>query len=124
MKMMKNILVVDDNKRITDVMQLILKSSGYDCAVANSAEECLDAMRSNRFDLILLDLTMPRVSGIDVLMKVKEDPVLSHNRIVFCTASALTDDRIADLKKQGVLDFIRKPATKAEMLEVIGKCAK
>jgi len=119
---MKRILVVDDNKQITDVVKLMLESSGYHCTIANSAQECLSLLPSNRFDLILLDIAMPEVTGIDVLKKVKEDPSLNHNRIIFFSASSFTDAQMEDLKKQGALDCIRKPVSKTKLLEVIAKC--
>ncbi len=120
---MKNILVVDDCKAITDVVKLMLESYGYSCSTANNASECLNLLYTNRFDLILLDVAMPDVTGIDVMKKVREDPALAHNRIVSFTASSFTDIQLEDLKKQyGVLDCIRKPVTKAKLLEVIEKC--
>jgi len=120
---MNKILVVDDCKAITDVIQLMLQSSGYNCTVANSASECLNLLRTNRFDLVLLDLAMPGVSGIDLLNIIKKDPVLAHNSIVFFTASSFTDVQVEDLRKQyGVLDCIRKPVTKAKLIQVIERC--
>jgi CheY-like chemotaxis protein len=120
---MKKILVVDDCKAITDVIQLMLKSSGYNCTAVNSASECLSLLRTNRFDLVLLDLAMPEVSGIDVLNIIKKDPALANNRIVFFTASYLTDVQAEDLRKQyGVLDCIRKPVAKAKLIQVIERC--
>lgn len=120
---MKNILVVDDSKAITDVVKLALESYGYSCSTANNASECLKLLRTNRFDLVLLDIAMPEVTGIDVMKRIREDPMLTHNRIVAFTASSFTDIQLEDLKNQyGVLGCIRKPVTKAKLLEVIEKC--
>lgn len=120
---MKKILVVDDCKTITDLVKLILESSGYSCSTANSASECSSLLRTNRFDLILLDIAMPEVSGIDMLKKAKEDDTFIHTRIVLFTASSLTDAELNDLKNQyGVLDCIKKPMTRAKLLEVVGRC--
>ena len=121
---MKKILVVDDCKTITDLVKLILESSGYSCSTANSATECLSLLRTKRFDLILLDIAMPEVSGIDMLKNAKEDGTpLIHTRIVLFTASSLTDAQLNDLKNQyGVLDCIKKPMTRAKLLEVVGRC--
>jgi len=120
---MANVLVVDDSKAITDVIKLALESYGYSCSTANNASECLKLLHANRFDLVLLDIAMPEVTGIDVMKRIKEDPALAHNRIVAFTASSFTDIQLEDLKNQyGVLDCIRKPVTKAKLLEVIGKC--
>jgi len=119
---MKNILVVDDNKTITDMVKLILESSGYKCTTANSSKECFNILDSNKFDLILLDVAMPEVSGIDMMKRIKGDPCLSYNRIILFTASAFTDAQIQELKKQGMLECIRKPVGKTKLLEVIQRC--
>jgi len=116
---MKRILVVDDDKTITDLVKLMLETSGYGCTVANSAKDCFDLLHDNKFELILLDVAMPEVTGIDVMQKIKQDPVLNNNKIVFFTASSFTDMQIEDLKKQGILDCIKKPFSKARLLEAM-----
>ncbi len=116
---MKRIFVVDDNKDITDLMKLMLESSGYSCVTANSGSDALNLMRNSRFDLVLLDMAMPEVTGIDVLDKVKGD---AANKIVLFTASSMTDSDIENFKKRGALDCIRKPITKAKLLATISKC--
>jgi len=120
---MKRIFVVDDNKDITDLMKLMLESSGYSCVTTNSGSEALDLMRNNTFDLVLLDMAMPEVTGMDVLDKVKDDSTdTRNNKIVLFTASSLTDSDIENFKKRGALDCIRKPITKVKLLETISKC--
>lgn len=118
---MKKILIVDDVKDTTDLVKLILESSGYNCTTVNSGRESLELIRNNKFDLILLDLTMPEVTGVDVLKKLKDEGTVGDSKVVLFTASpTFTDTYIEDLKKQyGVLDRIRKPFTKRELLDVI-----
>lgn len=114
--------MVDDNRDITDLMKLMLESSGYSCVTANSGTEALNLMHNNTFDLILLDMAMPQVSGIDVLEEVKDDAADNGIKIVLFTASSLTDSDIENFKKRGALDCIRKPVTKEKLLETISKC--
>jgi CheY-like chemotaxis protein len=119
---MKRILVVDDNKAITDLVKIMVQSFGYGCMTANTAQECLDLIRADRFDLILLDLAMPKVTGIDLLEQMKEESSLDHNRIIIFTASAFTESRFKDLRERyGVLYCMRKPIAKAKLLEVVSK---
>lgn len=120
---MKKILVVDDEKGITDLVKDMLESSGHMCTTANSGPECLNLIRTNAFDLLLLDIAMPEVSGIDVVKKIKEDSTLDQIRIVFFTASFLTEEEREDLKKLGVLDCLTKPFTEAKLLEMMTKYA-
>jgi CheY-like chemotaxis protein len=114
----EHILVVDDNQNILNLVELILQSSGYGCTKANTAKEGLERIydKSNNYDLILMDLAMPEMSGIDVLNKLKQDGLLNKLHVVFFTASSLTDEEKEDLKKIGALDAMRKPFTKAELL--------
>jgi CheY-like chemotaxis protein len=120
---LKKILVVDDNQNITNLVGTILESSGYSCTKANSAKRCLELIydSNNSYDLILMDLAMPEMSGIDVLKKLKQDGLLNKHRVVFFTASSLTDSEKEDLKKVGALDAMRKPFSKAELLEFIAE---
>ena len=117
---MKNILIVDDNKDIRDLFKTILESSGYQCTTANDGKEGLDMLHANKFDLVLLDLAMPNMSGIDVLKKVKEDPNLAKNKILIVTASSPADSEMIAIKKNyEVLDVIKKPINKAKLLQLI-----
>jgi CheY-like chemotaxis protein len=120
---MKRILVVDDQEHIANLVELILQSSGYSCIKANNGKRALEMIydKKDNFDLILMDLAMPEMSGIDVLKKLKQDGLLNKLRIVFFTASSLTDEEKEDLKKIGALDAMRKPFTKAELLEFVGE---
>lgn len=118
---MKNILVVDDNKDITDMVKEMLEFLGHACYTVNSGQDCLDMLHSNSFDLILLDVAMPAVTGIDVIKKIREDSTSKHNRIVFFTASSVTDKDVEELKRYGALDCIRKPINIAKLQEIIEK---
>jgi CheY-like chemotaxis protein len=119
----KHVLVVDDNQNILNLVELILQSSGYDCTKANTAKEGLERIydKSNNYDLILMDLAMPEMSGIDALKKLKQDGLLNKLHVVFFTASSLTDEEKEDLKKIGALDAMKKPFSKAELLEFVGE---
>jgi CheY-like chemotaxis protein len=119
---MKDILVVDDNKDITGLFMTILESSGHKCTTANGGKEGLELLKRNNYDLILLDLAMPDMSGIDVLDNVKKDPVLKHKKILIITASSPTDSEIDRLKtKYEVLDVMKKPINKAKLLQMVEK---
>lgn len=120
---MKNILVVDDNQDIAELLKVVLEIAGYQCITANSGQQCLHLLEKNNFDLILLDIAMPGITGDDVLKKVKSDPALSHNKIVFITASSPTDDIEDNLKKQGALDVLKKPIHEDVLLRAVEKYA-
>lgn len=120
---MKTILIVDDQEHIANLAEMILVSSGYNCTKANNGKRALELIRDqrNKYDLILMDLAMPEVSGIDVLKKLKEDGMLDRNNIVFFTASSLGESEKVELRKIGALDAMSKPFTKAELLGFVAK---
>lgn len=114
---------MDDSKDITNAVKTLLESVGYGCAVANSAKECLELMRNKRFDLVLLDLAMPEVSGFEVLKILKEEGILADNKILlFSVSPKFIDAEVEMLKNEyGVLGRVRKPFTNKELLDVIAK---
>ena len=122
----KKILVVDNEKEITDLVLAILDSPSYRCVAANSGRECLDILRKEKFDLVLLDLAMPEMSGLEVLSNLGENPeTRPHNIVIFTASPEYTDD---DLKKAsqwyGAIERVTKPFTEDELLAVIKRYIK
>ena len=119
----KKILIVDDNVDITDMIQSMLESSPYSCVTANTGRQCVDLAKQQHFDLILLDMAMPEMSGIDVLTKLKENNLAQNSKIVLVTASPMYTEM--DLKKirddYGAIERVKKPFTDTELLAVIAK---
>jgi CheY-like chemotaxis protein len=119
---MKNILLVDDNKDITGLFKTILEFAGHNCTVVNNGKEGLEMMHAKSFDLILLDLAMPNMSGIDVLDVVKKDPNLKSNKILIITASSPTDAETERIRQSyPILDILKKPINKVKLLQTIDK---
>ena len=118
---MKVILVVDDNKETTDMVKLMLELNNYGCTTANSGRDCLAAVEERKFDLVLLDLAMPAMNGLEVLEKLRKDNMLAKNKIVLFTASAIyTDMDLEEIQKNyGAVDRMRKPFTEQELINII-----
>ena len=68
---MKNILLIDDENEVAQVFQPALTSAGFQVIVASNSQSALDAVKTNKFDAILIDQMMPDMSGIDVLKTLK-----------------------------------------------------
>jgi CheY-like chemotaxis protein len=119
----KKILVVDDQKDITDLVQTMLDSPSHTCVAVNSGQECLDILKREKFDLVLLDLAMPGMSGLDVLSRLAENPETRPQNIVIFTASPEYSD--AELKTvrgwYGAIERVNKPFTEDELRSVIDK---
>ncbi|MFQ5970309.1 MAG: response regulator [Nitrososphaerales archaeon] len=118
---MKKILVVDDSKVITDLIKLMLETSGYSCVGANSANECTQLLQKEKFDLVLLDIAMPEVSGLDVLDAIKNDERQKATKVVLVTAASPTEDEIEGYMAKGAVGLIRKPMKKEFLIELLEK---
>jgi DNA-binding NtrC family response regulator len=113
------ILIVDDEDFICDNLQRILRSEGYESIVASTAREALDIVRSSSVDLVLLDLNLPDMGGIEVLKKLKEeDPDIL---VVIITGYASVESAVEAIKL-GAYDYIKKPF-KADAITLIVKLA-
>lgn len=120
---MKNVLLIDDNKDITDLFKTILESAGHKCTAVNGGRAGLEMLQTNFFDLTLLDLAMPDMSGIDVLHHVKKDSKLKSSKILIVTASSPTDSEMERIRKEyDVIDVVKKPINKAKLLQMIDRC--
>jgi CheY-like chemotaxis protein len=121
--MAKKILVVDDNREITEMVKTMLESSPYSCVTANSGHECLQMLQDEQFDLILLDMAMPEMSGLDVLARLKEKKETAQNRVVLFTASPMyTEMDLTKIQEQyGAIERVKKPFTDTELLALIDK---
>ena len=102
------ILLVDDEPQIHTVLGKMLVKEGYEVMSAFNAEEAYQKIASRKPDLILLDIMMPKVSGIEVCNKIKADPTLSDIKVVMLSARDAQADRIEGLT-HGADDYVSKP---------------
>ena len=116
------ILVVDDddNNRFTLVQRL--KREGYEAVTtANDGQEALALLSQRPFDLVLLDVMMPRLDGIGLLTAMKADPVLKHIPVIMI--SAVNDlDRVVRCIELGAEDYLPKPFNKVLLRARVGAC--
>ena len=108
------ILVVDDEKTLVKGMKFNLENEGYEVECAYDGAAALDLAREGRFDLIILDVMMPEMDGIEACMKIRE---FSNVPIIMLTAKSEVFDRIKGLE-MGADDYIVKPF---EMKELIAR---
>jgi CheY-like chemotaxis protein len=117
---LKNILIVDDNKDIVGLFKKILESGGFTCEAAEGGKSGLELLRSKTFDLVLLDLAMPDMSGVEVLEAIKKDPNLSKHKILVITASSPSNAETERIKRDyQILDVIKKPISKTNLIQLI-----
>jgi DNA-binding response OmpR family regulator len=104
----QRILVVDDNPTNRDILDMRLKANGYEVLHAGDGEEALAAAIEHRPDLILLDVMMPKMNGIEVCRRLKADPALPFMPIVLVTARADSQDVVEGLEA-GADEYLTKP---------------
>ena len=102
------ILIVDDNETNRDILQTRLERHGYDLKQAADGEEALAAIEEHLPDLVLLDVMMPKLDGIEVCKRVRADASLPFIPIILCTAKADSKDVVAGLEA-GADEYLTKP---------------
>jgi CheY-like chemotaxis protein len=112
------VLVVDDNVALAENIGEILCEEGFDAQVANSGTEALDRLTSGTFDLVITDMRMPGMDGLEVLRAIKRQwPVLP---VVVVTAFS-REQRIHDALADGAVDVLPKPVDLDALLAVVGR---
>ncbi|MER1985703.1 MAG: response regulator transcription factor [Solibacillus sp.] len=102
---MPHILIVEDEPQIARVLQLELEFEGYTTTIAHTGTEGLIAFREGMFDLVLLDIMLPEMSGLDVLKRIRKDSVTP---VILVTAKGEVADKVAGLDL-GANDYVTKP---------------
>lgn len=110
-----SILVVDDNEINCEVIQEILEAENYQVSVAHGGRQALGILNQKSFDMVLLDVMMPEVSGEDVLNSIRANPSLKDLLVILVTARASEEDRIHGLNL-GADDYVSKPIIADELI--------
>ena len=115
---MKNVLIVDDLKAQLNLISSYLAEEGFNVTTADNGNEALAKVSTQAFDLVITDLVMPEMSGLEFCRKLKKNPATAKIPVIACT----TKDRDMDkkwAKKQGVVAYLVKPFTKEEMITTV-----
>lgn len=111
----KKILIVEDDKDIARLIQYNMDKAGYACAIAVTGEAALAALAAGPVDLVMLDVMLPGIDGLEVCRAIKRDPDLKHIPVTMLTAKGEEVDRIVGLEL-GVDDYIVKPFSPRELV--------
>src|ERR1700681_417430 len=115
MKQPERILVVDDNETNRDILEARLTANGYEVLHACDGEEALAAARRHLPDLILLDVMMPKLDGIEVCRQLKADAALPFIPIILVTARADSKD-VVDGLEAGADEYLTKPIDQSALV--------
>jgi DNA-binding response OmpR family regulator len=105
---LKKLLIVDDEDGVRALVRMTLDNGDYQIIEASDGHEALDLAREYHPDLVLLDVMLPDLSGMDVCRKIKDDPELSSTTVVMLTARAQTSD-VGDAEEAGADGYFTKP---------------
>jgi DNA-binding NtrC family response regulator len=118
MSEMTRVLVVDDEKRFADNMAKLLEVKGLRAERVYSGEEALDELRRRDYDVVLLDMRLPGLTGMGTLERLREANVSA--KVIVVTGHASTDDAV-ELIRLGAFDYIRKPCKTEKILDLIDR---
>ena len=104
----KLILVIDDEEPNRRLLARVLTRAGFEVAVSPSAEEGLDFLSRRRPDLVLMDIRLQKMDGLEATRRIKSDPALASIPVVAVSAYAMTED-ISRAREAGVSGYLTKP---------------
>lgn len=116
--MKEKILVVDDEKDILELVEYNLTKNGYRVKTVTSGEEALELIKENDYDLIILDLMLPGVDGLDLTKIIKSDKQKAGIPIVMVTAKSEEADKVAGLEI-GADHYVTKPFSPRELVAIV-----
>lgn len=118
--MTKTVLIVEDNELNMKLFHDLLEAHGIQTIETNSGNKVLDLAREHKPDLVLMDIQLPEVSGLDVTKWLKADEELKDIPVIAVTAFAMKGDE-QKIRDGGCEDYISKPISVTHFIEVIEK---
>lgn len=112
------ILVVDDEPQVTEIIDAFLTNAGHEVIVENEASLGFEKAKTEKPDIILLDIMMPGTDGYSICNDLKQDPVTADIPVVFLTGKDRADDMGRSFKVGGDM-FIKKPFSCERLLEIV-----
>ena len=117
----KSILVVDDEKNQREILETILSGEGYDVTTASSGEAAMKFVADRHFDLVLTDLKMTGMSGLDLLKQLTD---FDKSIIVILLTAHGTIDSAVDALRLGAFEYLQKPYDSEKLLETVSRALK
>jgi len=114
------ILGIDDQQDLLDLCNVALSTEGHEYTGIDNGKEGLQAIKDKKFDLVLLDLSMPDFTGVDVIDALVKEGIMDKQNIIAFTASVNTEE-FGPLLEKGVHSIITKPVDIDDLIETIKK---
>ena len=115
------ILGIDDNEDLIEVCEAFLNSVGHEYTGINNGREGVQAIKDKKFDLLLLDLSMPEFSGADVIDALAKEGIMNKKKVVIFTATTPTEKEIEVFLEKGAHSILKKPVDPDELSKFVHK---
>lgn len=123
MRLPATILVVEDEQDQMAILTQVLTRAGYRVVSAYGGEDAIHKVKARKIDLVVTDLAMPKVTGIELIQTIKSDPATQHTPVIVVTAHVW--DHVGQAASQAGCDgFISKPYTAARLIQEVHKYLK
>lgn len=116
--MAKNILVVDDSASIRQVVSMALQEAGYNTVTASDGKDALSKLGGTRFNLVISDVNMPNMNGIELLKELKKRPDTKFTPVIMLTTESDAGKK-QEGKEAGAKAWVVKPFVPAQMLKAV-----
>lgn len=116
--MVKRVMTVDDSATVRQALQMVLSDAGYDVLEAVDGQDALDKLSSESVDMLVTDLNMPKVDGIDLIQQVRQRPGNRFMPIIMLTTESQPEKKSAG-KSAGASGWITKPFRPEQLLAVV-----
>jgi len=117
----KKIMVVDDEQSLVELVRAVFGQEGFDVISAYSGQECLEKLKKEKPDLILMDMMMPGMSGRETTEKIRKNPKTKDLKIAFLTVARFSEVGKDTLKGLKVSDYITKPFDNKDLVKRVKK---
>ncbi len=117
---MQSVLAVDDSASIRNMIAFVLEKAGYDVVVAEDGQEALEYARQHTVDVVLTDINMPNLDGIDLIKELRALPNYKFVPMLVLTTESATDKKMEG-KAAGATGWIVKPFDPAQLVSTIQK---
>ena len=112
----KTIMIVDDEEVLLTLVKRLLEEEGFNVITTTSGRGCLERLKKTKPDLIIMDMMMPGMSGLDATEKIRENPKTKNLKIMFLTVVLKSEITLKKLKKLRPIDYIEKPFENNELV--------
>jgi DNA-binding response OmpR family regulator len=119
--MNKKIVVVDDDKVILEILKKLLSQDDFQVFCARDGKSGWELVQSEKPDIVVLDLLLPKIHGLEVCRRIKADPNLKGTRIILMTAAYKAPEFRQEIRASGAEEFIEKPIDTIDLMKRVYK---